>query len=302
MLIADYPTRSTSSALAASLETLSTGELLFTVAFIAVVVIGLIAGAVGLVVQSRRKRLVVESSGALASLDVLNSRSRPNIQTFPAIRMSFPISVNSKAKFDRFDLIGYMSDSIIDRDDFFAAEVNLRVQQAQSFASYHHDFELLAYQLLGTSSHPDLERDRYIRLERRIFDGRKLRAPEAKAHIVSSVSYRSPKGQNAYSRQLVWNFEQLRTGLRVAQDTRARQSTAEAMRQRERRLMTSSLRVDILRRDNNRCRSCGAGPSDGVTLHIDHIVPVSHGGRTLATNLQTLCQQCNLGKSNRFVG
>jgi 5-methylcytosine-specific restriction endonuclease McrA len=40
--------------------------------------------------------------------------------------------------------------------------------------------------------------------------------------------------------------------------------------------------------------------SDGVTLHVDHIVPVSRGGLTLDDNLQTLCQECNLGKSNRL--
>ena len=47
---------------------------------------------------------------------------------------------------------------------------------------------------------------------------------------------------------------------------------------------------------------CGASAADGATLHIDHIVPVSLGGRTVQENLQTLCQSCNLGKSNRFVG
>jgi 5-methylcytosine-specific restriction endonuclease McrA len=47
---------------------------------------------------------------------------------------------------------------------------------------------------------------------------------------------------------------------------------------------------------------CGASASDGAVLHIDHITPVSHDGLTVPENLQTLCQSCNLGKSNRFVG
>lgn len=69
----------------------------------------------------------------------------------------------------------------------------------------------------------------------------------------------------------------------------------------ERRAMTTQMRVDVLRRDGHRCRMCGRGASD-TELHVDHITPVSHGGRTTMDNLQTLCRDCNLGKSNRFVG
>ena len=35
-----------------------------------------------------------------------------------------------------------------------------------------------------------------------------------------------------------------------------------------------------------------------VELHVDHIKPWSKGGETILENLQTLCQKCNLGKSN----
>lgn len=61
-----------------------------------------------------------------------------------------------------------------------------------------------------------------------------------------------------------------------------------------------SMRVRVLDRDNFRCVFCGRSPvaDIGIKLHIDHIVPFSNGGRTALENLQTLCQECNLGKSN----
>ena len=71
------------------------------------------------------------------------------------------------------------------------------------------------------------------------------------------------------------------------------------MRQ-QRALMSDSLRYDILKRDGYRCRICGATQADGVKLHVDHIIPVSKGGRTEPSNLQTLCERCNLGKSNKL--
>jgi hypothetical protein len=60
------------------------------------------------------------------------------------------------------------------------------------------------------------------------------------------------------------------------------------------------LRFKVLKRDNFTCKQCGASPAKNtsVELHIDHIVPWSKGGETIIENLQTLCQKCNLGKSN----
>lgn len=60
------------------------------------------------------------------------------------------------------------------------------------------------------------------------------------------------------------------------------------------------LRWQVLRRDRFCCRACGASPAfvPGVELHVDHMIAWSNGGETTFENLQTLCLQCNLGKSN----
>lgn len=60
------------------------------------------------------------------------------------------------------------------------------------------------------------------------------------------------------------------------------------------------LRFRILKRDNFSCRACGASPAltPGLELHVDHIIAWSLGGETVEDNLQTLCEACNLGKSN----
>ena len=68
----------------------------------------------------------------------------------------------------------------------------------------------------------------------------------------------------------------------------------------QRRLMSDSLRYDVLRRDGFRCQICGATQKDGVRLHVDHIYPVSKGGRTEMSNLRTLCERCNMGKRDKI--
>ena len=68
----------------------------------------------------------------------------------------------------------------------------------------------------------------------------------------------------------------------------------------QRKAMTPSLRYDIMKRDGFKCVICGRTPKDGITLHVDHILPVSKGGKTVPSNLRTLCSICNLGKSDKY--
>jgi len=49
----------------------------------------------------------------------------------------------------------------------------------------------------------------------------------------------------------------------------------------------------ILRRDGFRCQACGA---EDRPLHVDHIVARANGGTNDESNLQALCDKCNLRK------
>ncbi len=66
------------------------------------------------------------------------------------------------------------------------------------------------------------------------------------------------------------------------------------------RIPSLRLRFRVFNRDNFACVKCGRSPakSIGVELQVDHIKPYSRGGETVLENLQTLCKECNLGKSN----
>ncbi len=60
------------------------------------------------------------------------------------------------------------------------------------------------------------------------------------------------------------------------------------------------MRFLILRRDHFRCCACGRSPAThaGVNLQVDHKLAWQRGGETVEANLQTLCEQCNGGKSD----
>lgn len=71
----------------------------------------------------------------------------------------------------------------------------------------------------------------------------------------------------------------------------------------QRVLMTASLRERIKERDNYTCQHCGLSVKDepNLLLEIDHIIPISKGGKTEESNLQTLCWKCNRHKGNKIL-
>lgn len=79
--------------------------------------------------------------------------------------------------------------------------------------------------------------------------------------------------------------------------------TASAFAKEQRTLMTKKLREFIKKRDDFTCCNCGNSTyaEPNLLLEIDHIIPVSKGGRTVEDNLQTLCWKCNRSKSNKII-
>lgn len=82
--------------------------------------------------------------------------------------------------------------------------------------------------------------------------------------------------------------------------TDTKQANSEKTTTNNPRNINYRTRFKVMQRDDFKCQICGASPATqaGVLLHVDHIVPVAKGGQATMDNLQTLCQKCNLGKSD----
>jgi hypothetical protein len=61
----------------------------------------------------------------------------------------------------------------------------------------------------------------------------------------------------------------------------------------ERPFVPTMVRRRVWTRDEGTCQNCGR-----KAQHLDHIFPVSRGGQSTEANLQALCADCNLAKSN----
>ena len=63
-------------------------------------------------------------------------------------------------------------------------------------------------------------------------------------------------------------------------------------------LVPHTVRYRVLQRAGAKCELCGCSAKDRP-LHVDHIIPRSRGGKNDMSNLQALCERCNLAKGNR---
>ena len=112
----------------------------------------------------------------------------------------------------------------------------------------------------------------------------------------SGQAYKSKFGswQKALQKFVIYSNE----GLSKLQNEDKEITTGQ--KRRTNRDPSLSLRYNVLKRDSFKCTKCGRTPAINprLSLEIDHIHPWSKGGETILSNLQTLCYDCNRGKSN----
>lgn len=121
---------------------------------------------------------------------------------------------------------------------------------------------------------------------------------EASQPTIAYVSYRRYFGGwvNACLRFLEFKMGAPLTEIEQSPPSATRSRLAQASQ----RDVPDRLRLKVLDRDGYRCVLCGRSPANepGVVLHIDHIIPFSHQGKTELENLRVLCKECNLGRGN----
>lgn len=68
--------------------------------------------------------------------------------------------------------------------------------------------------------------------------------------------------------------------------------------------MDERAKTRVRQRAGNRCEYCGLRQQDSplAALHVEHIIPKSHGGNDDLENLALACIDCNLHKGTNLTG
>jgi len=120
--------------------------------------------------------------------------------------------------------------------------------------------------------------------------------------LVISILKGHFQGNKGYQLDILPNYNQLDYIFNKEKTSKTENIYSDKTQKRKRkRNIPLGMRYKILKRDNFKCVACGRTVNDGIKLHIDHKIPFSLGGLTEMSNLQTLCNECNISKSNKFI-
>lgn len=199
--------------------------------------------------------------------------------------------VNSKKKLEHVSadsIIFYYLDNNIDciKDD-----IEITINNIKLYKEYSDKLNNFEYELINNK----FNKKRFYKVENKLIKKYKYNY-NCDINILVKIKYSSPKKNNRYMHKILLDYNDLIDIYNNCNKIKEYKQSALY----ERSKMSASLRYDILKRDNFKCKICGASMEDGVRLHVDHIIPVSRGGKTINSNLQTLCELCNLGKSNKI--
>ncbi len=210
-------------------------------------------------------------------------------------------SCHSKRQFDNWAMEEYLI-AVLDEN---REEITTRLYEIdcnrRHYAGYLKETELLLSRIsIEECQKWKIPYGVFLYIEKRLFKKDILKKPQSDIYATCRVSYTSPQGKNHYEKEEKYEYAQLKNYYDRLGELRATRRTRQYQIKVERAKMTDSLRYDIMKRDKFRCQLCGSTASDGVKLHVDHIVPVAKGGKTTPENLRTLCDRCNMGKSDKF--
>ena len=207
------------------------------------------------------------------------------------------VFLNSKAQLDAASAEKVIELSIHQDQQFYSGLYNAISGNRSNYALYEKMLQSLPSEL----SEDDLKLNKIPiasghRIEQRLIKKNTLPAPTMDTSIQVGAEYISPQGRNHYVKKFVIPIDGIRSRMQRIQMIPYQQRVADF----ERSLMTPKMRYEVLKRDNFRCVICGRTAAEGAKLHVDHIIPVSKGGRTVMNNLRTLCETCNLGKGASY--
>ena len=250
-----------------------------------------------LIIDFKNKRIVSQNSEKIKALIFLNKRT-----AFATIKSSYSNhrECNSKRQLDNFSIDDYLTILIDENESFYQHIIETISSNIAKYSEYIRETQSIKSTVTEEfCTSIGFPYKKFLWYEQRVFRSKTLRKPQVDIIVHCKVTYTSPKGRNHYWKEHTYHYQELKSFFDEFLKLKLQRQTRQYQIKVERAKMSDSLRYDILKRDNFRCQICGSSASDGVKLHVDHIIPVSRGGKTATENLRTLCDRCNMGKSDK---
>lgn len=261
-------------------------EFVWLLCFFIPIIVFLIGKAIIKVIIKKREKRVYDSSAKIQKIIELNN----NFKNINEVHRTISEREYSRKSLDRVKGDEIIKYHIENNTDFLKTDIENAIYNLEALDDYNKKVEEVI-----NSDNSNNDND-FKKIEKRILKRLIHKKADFLITVKLDVFYRSNGGRVYDSRTGDRSFDELKE---LYLEWKNGKKYAETQRQ-ERKIMNDDIRYNVLKRDNFTCKICGATAKDGAKLHADHIIPISEGGKTVMSNLQTLCERCNIGKSNKI--
>lgn len=246
--------------------------------------------------NSEHKNFVQSNSVALKRLDELNQKYSFSCQ----VNLDLSHTYDNEKYYDTISCCDYL----IYQLQFNQKEINNRIKNACTNQVFYKKYieEINSFGSFGVFENEigELNRDKLLEIEKQLFDS-SIQHPQTKFSIKVTLFYRKMNGYIYKQKNQTFTTEEIGTLIKRVNNKNGTYFNDKeiwyAICKVERGKVSNKMRFSIYERDGNRCRKCGVS-GRYAQLEIDHIIPISKGGKSTYNNLQTLCHSCNVNKSD----
>ncbi len=250
-----------------------------------------------MIISEKIEKKVLESSKKITALLNLNDQIM-----FHQIPDCFKICkhYDNKSSYNKIEPAYLMTAEIRSKIIFFSDYITKVRENREKNIQYMSEIDSISStEYVVDYAKLNISERTYKRHEKQLFE-KKILTPVVSCLFTVDMSYSSPKGKVNLSKSDSFDFDDMFACLESVSRSRLDRDTYSQIAVVERGEVSDSLRYDILNRDNFTCVICGVSSRQGARLHVDHIIPISKGGKSVPDNLRTLCERCNIGKSNKI--
>ena len=270
--------------------------LLLVLAAIAMILIVYGCVKIPMLVRNHQKRKLIKKGNLYNALQSLNNRYK--LADFHPLYFTYTVRFKSNLQTANIDDYLLMSiDSDLERIQRYYQQYRTLLSM---YKNYNDEYKLLEGLIQDEEAKTlKMSINKYRKYQTELYQSMKIKR-YYEFSIVVYLNYSSPKGKVKDKTFKKYDKNQYLKIYEEYQQLKETKRLYEINARVERAKMSNSLRHDVFKRDNYRCCICGKSAKDNVRLEVGHIIPVSRGGKTEMSNLQTLYDRCNSGKSNKL--
>lgn len=266
---------------------------------ISIVVVGIVILLIYNSTQKKYKNFVIQNSIGLQQLNEINS----NYKFFPYVNFNQSYTYDNENFFDTISCTDYLIYQLQYIRKNLYIQIDKINKNKQRYSKYLND--ITNHIEFGQFSSPigRLNLNKLTKIEKELIKKHTYPIQPTEFYLTVTLSCSTINGRIYRKKSQSFSVNEIFTLNKRLNNKSGNfyndKEIWDALCRVERGKVSNKMRFSIYQRDGYRCRKCGASDSE-AQLEIDHIMPISKGGKSTYENLQTLCHKCNVEKNNTY--